>query len=104
MNTELVRAVHTYVDAHPEVVCLPAEEAELFRLALAEAFAFPAAKRWWWESLPATARSLDYSGDNAAAWRTFMLETLPADGLRLFVTDDESPPWICVAGSRDSLL
>lgn len=104
--SEPAQSIRAYVDAHPAVTMLPVDEAERLRLAVAQAFSFPAARRWWWECVPATAVSTEYPGDDVSSWRDRMLEVLPADGqtLWLFVTGDELPPWSCVTGSRDSLI
>jgi hypothetical protein len=103
---ELVQSIRAYVNRHPALTVLRAEEAERLRLAVAQSFELPAARCWWWECIPASHAFVDYPSGDVSAWRDRMQEMLSADDqpLWLFVTDDELPPWICVTGSRDSLI
>lgn len=60
-------------------------------------------RRWWWESIEQPTLIADYgSADGLATIRSWLEPR--TDWLELVVTDDQSPPWIGLEGSRDSVL
>src|SRR4051812_35402854 len=98
MDIELLQSIERFVLQHPELRLLAFDESNGLRERVAARFNLPEGGTWWWECLPTRPHSYPYSaGDGLDRLRGLLPDaTVP---VFMFVTDEEPPPWPCIAGS-----
>ncbi|MDB5806243.1 MAG: hypothetical protein JWN73_3565 [Betaproteobacteria bacterium] len=70
--------------------------------AVASAFVEDASKVWWWDSLHSQTLTINYGERDVFAELRKLIKQ--DERVRLFVTDDEPPPWPAFEGLREEIF
>lgn len=103
MDSELMAGIDEFVSANPVVRRLEQAQADDLASRVAERFGFVQAKRWWWETTVKPLFTVTYSGEEGLK---LLLELIPdlEQTVFMFATDDETPPWPCIAAPAPVLV
>jgi hypothetical protein len=84
------------------VTTLSQEEAKECLQRIAASFIVDSERRWWWESIAGSSRSIKYDDAHGLS----ILEHLvgPESRVNLVVTDDADPPWPVYSGNMKCVL
>ena len=101
MFGDLREAIAKYVEAHPALTLLDEADAKQVLAHITRRFGIAERNRRWWEGIRGTPLK---HGDAGPFDRLAAIPPGPRQRAFLFVTEGDSPPWPCVAGTLSELI
>lgn len=102
MDDELFESIHAYAKMRQDLRVLDEQESESIRSRVESAFGVPNGSKWPWERLSAPRTVQDYGEANP--FREILRRVGGATRICIFITDDESPPWMAIEGSAELIV